>query len=1212
MYDDILYVVWVDSLSTCSFFGTTNGIYVYACGCERRIASQQWYMEDAARKLHRDISVFVNSLPDEQPELRAALTAAASQVADSFDVLPKENSGKIGSVRKMQVQRAYFKRKAEKLQKQLHQYSGKKSHGFLNRMWLVRVGLQDPTVPARSLEQFCREFHDVEVSTISATTIASSRDAFCELIKLQMGRVVADAIGQMSGSVENVSLPLVLCHLHDEAALRLRSFDASLGQRRIRSRSSKIQNNVLRMHIGRDAFEILTDLQPLLKKDGPSIAQALIDTVAEVLKHVEEATVKEQSEIRLLHVLTGDGVPTNLAAARFLLGHFQRLTALGGTKFVYFLIPHVCASHQANLAVSMAITICSPDSPDVLPANCSRLFKYLIPDYIEEFSAALRRYVEQNLSFLKGDPATCVPQAQQTRRQNLYDLYGDAVLPSEWLNFFNFDLGSLCHISADDRCLEDLRRTGFDLLHKYVMKIEEKPVVTRFFLFAPCIEGLLRLKLCQIPPEVFELSMTRPQERNQKRLTKFHAFLAAPSTEDRLKRACLCLQLTTHAVALTVTHAPSVPAGVETEPLLVRLAKGEVQQKTIAHLHRLLTLLPLDPDLAIADTVKALLATEAHLVLRFNRYAEYPTKILFMCERFNPEGFVREIEVFLMTDDSKLDAGYGLPLKREAWARGQLRDALHFMLSAQVQEELEQVFSHAQGISLDVERRHQAVKRSEKTKVISVSSASRNNIIQRYRLQRCRLLRQLESQRKIAKKQRHINARALAIKRRPDLVKRPRGKLRWEKNVSKAQASSIVQEGNSEQFTSFFEEHKDELEREAAQRRQSAKSILRKAEAKLLPITNKDWMEYIEKNEVLFHDMLKQATARRRVHNQRLRPNPEMCRPAKRLLPHTSVQSSDVWQKILLQQKPGWFCVLVNGTSKIVFFGCGLSGKTLVVELEAHPTQKRQFILPVRAFSSGIFKPADSLLSGAHCHVATVEIFALDVEFVTAMDNTDLVLRISGATGLQLRPRKRKDKKGNPLETASSQSEEDDEDSLKFPELSSASEAETVVSQVEAEELLEEDPTADVSDDDGGAAPNEPEAKAAPGTHIVESDTYFSLANYHMTGGHGDAKIILRNRWCCPPPVGMGSTHKSKTVQIALFDTDLRHPVRTYWVLRSWSLWRSRENNWVEQNSARKAWYNREFSKLQSEIQRLGAGAHSTGNAEADRLIRLWVPDLLG
>ena len=85
----------------------------------------------------------------------------------------------------------------------------------------------------------------------------------------------------------------------------------------------------------------------------------------------------------------------------------------------------------------------------------------------------------------------------------------------------------------------------------------------------------------------------------------------------------------------------------------------------------------------------------------------------------------------------------------------------------------------------------------------------------------------------------------------------------------------------------------------------------------------------------------------------------------------------------------------------------------------------------------------------------------------------------------------------------------------------------------------------------------------------------------------------------------------SAQVQIALFDTDMRNPVRTYLVLRSWSLWRARENNWVEYKSARKAWYNREFSSLQQEIQKLGVGTHTTGNAEADRLIRHWVPDLL-
>ena len=153
-------------------------------------------MEDAARRLHRDISTFVNSLSEEKRELSDLLTLAASRVADSFDVKPAADAGKIGSVRKVQVQRAYFKRKVVALQKKLNQYSGQKSHGLLDRMWLVRVGLQDPTIPARSLEQFCREFHDVELSTISATSIASARDAFCELIKVQTGKVVADAIGQ--------------------------------------------------------------------------------------------------------------------------------------------------------------------------------------------------------------------------------------------------------------------------------------------------------------------------------------------------------------------------------------------------------------------------------------------------------------------------------------------------------------------------------------------------------------------------------------------------------------------------------------------------------------------------------------------------------------------------------------------------------------------------------------------------------------------------------------------------------------------------------------------------------------------------------------------------------------------------------------------------------------------------------------------------------
>lgn len=47
---------------------------------------------------------------------------------------------------------------------------------------------------------------------------------------------------------------------------------------------------------------------------------------------MEKAKVNEKCEIRLFHVLTGDSVPTNTAAGRFLLGHFEKVIVLGGRQ----------------------------------------------------------------------------------------------------------------------------------------------------------------------------------------------------------------------------------------------------------------------------------------------------------------------------------------------------------------------------------------------------------------------------------------------------------------------------------------------------------------------------------------------------------------------------------------------------------------------------------------------------------------------------------------------------------------------------------------------------------------------------------------------------------------------------------------------------------------------------------------------------------------
>ena len=53
-----------------------------------------------------------------------------------------------------------------------------------------------------------------------------------------------------------------------------------------------------------------------------------------------------------------------------------------------------------------------------------------------------------------------------------------------------------------------------------------------------------------------------------------------------------------------------------------------------------------------------------------------------------------------------------------------------------MQDELEGIFANALAHSLDVERKHAQDKKSASVKVMSVARASRNSILQRYRLQR--------------------------------------------------------------------------------------------------------------------------------------------------------------------------------------------------------------------------------------------------------------------------------------------------------------------------------------------------------------------------------------------------------------------------------------------------------------------------------------------
>ena len=74
-------------------------------------------MDEAAKKLHNDLSRFANTLSGEHHVLKESLSKAAQELAEAFDVQPKASVGKIASVRKMQVQRAYYKKKMSELRK---------------------------------------------------------------------------------------------------------------------------------------------------------------------------------------------------------------------------------------------------------------------------------------------------------------------------------------------------------------------------------------------------------------------------------------------------------------------------------------------------------------------------------------------------------------------------------------------------------------------------------------------------------------------------------------------------------------------------------------------------------------------------------------------------------------------------------------------------------------------------------------------------------------------------------------------------------------------------------------------------------------------------------------------------------------------------------------------------------------------------------------
>ncbi len=104
--------------------------------------------------------------------------------------------------------------------------------------------------------------------------------------------------------------------------------------------------------------------------------------------------VQAGTSLRFVHMLVGDGVNTNENSAKRVL---QRcLVNLQKNNIEYRLLVWKCSSHQSNLVVMVAIVGCLMTNvldSNVLCATLSRLYKYLTPAYLDEFTASLRDLV---------------------------------------------------------------------------------------------------------------------------------------------------------------------------------------------------------------------------------------------------------------------------------------------------------------------------------------------------------------------------------------------------------------------------------------------------------------------------------------------------------------------------------------------------------------------------------------------------------------------------------------------------------------------------------------------------------------------------------------------------------------------------------------------------------------------------------------------------
>ena len=944
-----------------------------------------------------------------------------------------------------------------------------------------------------------------------------------------------------------------------------------------------------------------------------------------------------QQELWFCHVLVGDGISTNEAAARIELKDVEcRLLPVG---MKYSLVVVKCANHQASLSISSAVrgrasklghassaAVGASDDPVVAktaayaspghgPLVCGtivRLFKYLICDYYSGFLSSLEALVSQ--LEVKRDIAAALPN-DSARWNDLALLYGLDVLPAELRRLLNRGCRTWVHVVPDSRVADleadpveygrAVRQKLLSCLRKALLAVDEHPTLSRMFTFTEHVHRMLLLHLLGLHGDVFKLPYVVPRDHNKKRLDKIHAFWAHHETPQYLRRTSVSLQLTAH-----VNNLCAKLHGVD-EPAIVSLARGRVRDVTATAFSAMMGKLHLDPELDVGACLATLLATAVETLIRFAHYEEYPYKCALLAAVFNPSYRNACLE-FLKAPESSLDVGFSLPLQKRALACGNEADALRFLFSGSVQEYLATTFRASAASSLPVERRHVETKKNEAPRLCHVATAGRNQMLHHFLRWREDKTRRLERAERAVSKLRFMSPTALAAEKVGEARRHP----------PEAQA--------------YLQAHQAALQRELTDRRAAARLELSEARACSVPFTQEQYVKWFSDHRDTFAAKMKTATADRRMLNRRLLADvllPEgvpRLQPCARNGPDSTLKDT---ASRLMRGRVGWFAVQAGLESRLVHFVFSYyhRGSTYIVDLSSMRRRGAYRLPPtfrVDQALSTLGEFAKSLSEDVVLYEVVVSVDARPEGLVISPHSETMVV------SPLLRPtRKARRKPGLDAENAESDSSPSlDSDCPSVRKLSSCSDGDLpsvdtdidsgvdvapeddVADAPEDAEPMSDDPTdggdpapVDVPDDGGPVRMS----RHPPGTWKVWEGTWFYAT---QTPGWLDVKMHMKHP-LRQPGTGMGSEWMSRSLTAYHYGELQTNPVRTLLLLRSWAIYRARLRGWAREREGRVREVSRQLEALVLDVRatdgRAEIKAPIFGEKAAHSHFHHWTPDLV-